>query len=138
VRLITPHAEWFLNGRKTALLLTALSADRYREVPGGPWRLRDDGFAHGRPVSAVQHAFRGYVSQEGGLIQLRSLVTREVIPIQVTGICMVECDDLYDQAIHGLGYATRDVFQQDGGWFMADQLGWLLSATLASRVSTLH
>jgi hypothetical protein len=47
VRFANHHAEWFLDGRKTALLLPALSVDRYQEAPGGPWRLRDDGYAHG-------------------------------------------------------------------------------------------
>jgi hypothetical protein len=138
VRLITPHAEWFLDGRKTALLLPALSVDSYQEVPGGPWRLRDDGFEHGRPGSAVRHAFHGYVSEEGALIPLRSLRTREVIQIQVTGIHMVECNDLSDQELHDLGYATRDAFWQESGWLMAGQIGWFLSATLASRAPTLH
>jgi hypothetical protein len=138
VRLITPHAEWFLDGRKTALLMPALSVDRYQEVPGGPWRLRDDGFAHGRPVSAVRHAFRGYVSEEGALIPLRSLTTREVIQIQVTGIRMVEVDDLSDQEIRDLGYPTRDAFWKETGWLMAGQIGWFVSATLASRAPVLH
>jgi hypothetical protein len=135
---ITPHAEWFLDGRKSALLLPALSVDQYQEAPGGPWRLRDDGFAHGRPVSAVRCVVQHSLIEEGRSIPLRSLLTREVIQVQVTGIRMVECNDLGDQEVLDLGYATREDFWHDAGWLMAGQCGWFLTATLASRVPILH
>jgi hypothetical protein len=112
--------------------------DQYQEVPGGPWRLRDDGFAHGRPVTAVRCVVQHSIIEEGRTIPLRSLLTREVIQVQVTGIRMVECNDLGDQEVLDLGYATREDFWHDAGWLMAGQCGWFLTATLASRVPILH
>ena len=134
----TQHAEWFLDGRKTALLLPAFSVDRYQEAPGGAWRLRDDGYVHGRPVTAVQCTVMGCVIQEGRLLPLRSLLTREIIQVQIAGIRMVEVDDLTEQEIRELGYTTLEEYWKCGGWFLAGQVGWFLSATLASRVPVLH
>ena len=138
LRFATQHVEWFPDGRKNALLLPALSVDQYQEVPGGPWRLRDDGYAHGKPVTAVRYAAMGCVIEEGGILPLRSLVTHETVQVQVTGIRMVEVDDLGDQDLRELGYTTRDEYWKCGGWFLAGQIGWFLSATLASRVPVLH
>jgi hypothetical protein len=89
-------------------------------------------------VTAVRYAAMGCVLEEGGILPLRSLLTHETIQIQVTGIRMVEVDDLTDQDLLELGYDTHEEYWKCGGWFLTGQIGWFLSATLASRAPVLH
>lgn len=107
------RAERILNGSKTALLIPALSIDRYRLQAGEPWRRCGAGFMHNLRVQAIHHVGLGYATIEGDVIPVRSVETREVIRVQISDLRMVACDRLGDTDLRDLGYSPEQAYDAE-------------------------
>jgi hypothetical protein len=136
MRFCTFHAERFLDGRKTALLLPAIPRDRYQAVDGSPWQARDDGFEHHHPVHSIHQAGR-HVLTEGEVLSLRSLETGDCLSLRVLEIHSVECARLSDQDLADLGYPSRDRYDAEWGRLIQHRRAWLLRVTLVSPAEPL-
>jgi hypothetical protein len=130
-------AERLLDGRKVALLVPALPADRYRTAGDAPWRARDDGFAHEQMVHAVSH-FGRYLSVTGAPLSVRSLTTGRRYQVQITAIRMVECARLSDEVIRDLGCTSREAYDATIGAILHRRRAWLVHVIPLAPTATLH
>ncbi|HMN12041.1 MAG TPA: hypothetical protein PKD55_06930 [Bellilinea sp.] len=136
LRGASPYADRFLTGEKTALLIFAVDADRYRATPDGPWQPRDLAFEHGKVVYSVNHS-RMYTTTQGEICSIRALPSRQRVTLQVVEIRMVEVARLTGDEIRGLGM-TEDEYETLYGYQVAGLRGWLIYAIPVTPDNVCH
>jgi hypothetical protein len=118
------HAEELLDGRRTAVLIPATPNDRIRLAPDGA-RQRLDTIPVGTKVYEVLH-FGFEFSQVGATLTMRSLRTGQHYALTVTGVHLVNCDELTPDELIELGHASRASFDGEFGLALGDRPAWFI------------